>query len=52
MTLECKDRVFLLGPMGSGKTSIGKSLDLVTERPFLDIHLEIRYAFFVLTTIV
>lgn len=31
--------------MGSGKSSIGKSLALVTERPFLDIDEEIvKYA--------
>lgn len=45
MTTKCKDRIFLVGPMGSGKSSIGKALALVTERPFLDIDEEIvRYA--------
>lgn len=45
MTLSCKDRLFLVGPMGAGKSSIGKSLALVTERPFLDIDEEIvKYA--------
>ncbi|MGN1281561.1 MAG: shikimate kinase [Succinivibrio sp.] len=45
MTLKCKDRIFLVGPMGAGKSSIGKALALVTERPFLDIDDEIvKYA--------
>jgi len=45
MTLSCKDRLFLVGPMGAGKSSIGKSLALVTERPFLDVDEEIvKYA--------
>lgn len=41
MTLKCKDRIFLVGPMGAGKSSIGKALALVTERPFLDVDDEI-----------
>lgn len=32
-----QERIFLVGPMGCGKSSIGKSLALVLERPFLDL---------------
>ncbi len=34
-------KIFLIGPMGAGKTSIGKSLALVTQLPFIDIDEEI-----------
>ena len=34
-------RIYLVGPMGAGKTSIGKSLALLTQLPFLDIDEEI-----------
>lgn len=45
MTQSCKDRIFLVGPMGAGKSSIGKALALVTESTFYDIDEEIvKYA--------
>ena len=33
--------LFLIGPMGAGKSTIGKQLASVLGRPFLDIDLEI-----------
>ena len=30
-------RIFLIGPMGSGKSTIGKALALMLEKPFLDL---------------
>ncbi len=34
-------KIFLVGPMGAGKSSIGKSLALVLQLPFIDIDEEI-----------
>ena len=36
-----KNRIFLVGPMGAGKSSIGKSLALLTQKPFIDVDEEI-----------
>lgn len=36
-----KRHLFLIGPMGAGKSTIGKQLASVLGRPFLDIDLEI-----------
>ncbi|MGN0915065.1 MAG: shikimate kinase [Succinivibrio sp.] len=41
MTLKNSGRIILIGPMGAGKTSIGKSLALVTTSAFVDIDEEI-----------
>jgi len=41
MTIHNKQRIFLVGPMGAGKSTIGKALALVTSMPFLDIDEEI-----------
>ncbi len=30
-------RIFLIGPMGAGKTTIGKALALMLQKPFLDL---------------
>ena len=30
-------RVYLIGPMGAGKTSVGRSLALVLQKPFIDL---------------
>ncbi len=35
------ERIFLVGPMGAGKSTIGKALALVLEKPFLDLDEEI-----------
>ena len=35
------DRIFLTGPMGSGKTTVGKALALSLTRPFLDLDEEV-----------
>ncbi len=32
-----KQRIYLVGPMGAGKTTLGKSLALVLELPFIDL---------------
>lgn len=32
-----KQRIFLIGPMGCGKSSIGKALALMMEKPFVDM---------------
>lgn len=45
MSFDKKERIILVGPMGAGKSSIGKSLALVSEKAFLDVDEEIvRYA--------
>lgn len=45
MSINNHDRIFLVGPMGAGKSTIGKALALVTSMPFLDIDEEIeKYA--------
>ena len=45
MSFDKKERIILIGPMGAGKSSIGKSLALVSEKAFLDVDEEIvRYA--------
>ena len=36
-----KQRIFLIGPMGAGKSSIGKALALITSKPFIDVDEEI-----------
>ncbi|SFS73111.1 shikimate kinase [Succinivibrio dextrinosolvens] len=36
-----KSRIILIGPMGAGKSSIGKSLALLTQKPFIDVDEEI-----------
>ncbi len=41
MAAKSKSRIFLVGPMGAGKTSVGKSLALVLELPFIDVDEEI-----------
>ncbi len=44
MTAAASERIFLIGPMGSGKSTLGKALALVLGRPFLDLDEEIvRY---------
>ena len=35
------NKIFLIGPMGAGKSSIGKSLALLRQLPFIDIDEEI-----------
>ena len=45
MSQKNQQRIFLVGPMGAGKSTIGKSLALVTQKAFLDIDEEIvRFA--------
>ena len=45
MSQKNQQRIFLVGPMGAGKSTIGKSLALVTQKVFLDIDEEIvRFA--------
>ena len=45
MSQKNQQRIFLVGPMGAGKSTIGKSLALVTQKAFLDIDDEIvRFA--------
>ena len=34
-------RIFLIGPMGAGKSTVGKALALLLEKPFLDLDEEI-----------
>jgi shikimate kinase len=34
--------IFLIGPMGSGKTAVGKQLARMLDRPFLDSDHEIE----------
>lgn len=34
---ERSSRVYLVGPMGAGKTSVGRSLALVLGKPFIDL---------------
>ncbi len=41
MSRSNKKRIFLVGPMGAGKSSIGKSLALLTQMPFIDLDEEI-----------
>lgn len=41
MSRQEKNRIFLIGPMGAGKSSIGKSLALLTQKPFIDVDEEI-----------
>lgn len=41
MSLAHPERIFLVGPMGCGKTTIGKSLALISSRPFIDLDEEI-----------
>ena len=41
MSLAHLERIFLIGPMGCGKTTIGKSLALISSRPFIDLDEEI-----------
>lgn len=36
-----RSNIFLIGPMGAGKSSIGKALALVLTRPFIDLDAEI-----------
>ncbi len=42
MSQKNQQRIFLVGPMGAGKSTIGKSLALVTQKAFLDIDEEIK----------
>ena len=37
-----KTHIFLVGPMGAGKSSVGKSLAKTLKRPFLDLDFEIE----------
>ena len=37
-----KTHIFLVGPMGAGKSSVGKSLAKTLKRPFLDLDSEIE----------
>ena len=37
-----KTHIFLVGPMGAGKSSVGKSLAKTLNRPFLDLDSEIE----------
>ena len=41
MSFDKKERIILIGPMGAGKSSIGKSLALVSEKAFVDVDEEI-----------
>ncbi|MBQ9220026.1 shikimate kinase [Succinivibrio sp.] len=41
MSRSEKNRIILVGPMGAGKSSIGKSLALLTQKPFIDVDEEI-----------
>ena len=41
MSLVHPERIFLVGPMGCGKTTIGKSFALISSRPFIDLDEEI-----------
>ena len=41
MSRSEKSRIILVGPMGAGKSSIGKSLALLTQKPFIDVDEEI-----------
>lgn len=41
MSFAHPERIFLVGPMGCGKTTIGKALALLSSRPFLDLDEEI-----------
>lgn len=36
------DNIFLIGPMGSGKTAVGKQLARLLDRPFLDSDHEVE----------
>ena len=36
------DNIFLIGPMGSGKTAVGRQLARLLDRPFLDTDHEIE----------
>ena len=40
--MEKTKNIFLVGPMGTGKTSVGKQLSQLTHRPFYDSDLEIE----------
>ena len=43
MSLKQSDRIYLVGPMGSGKSTVGKSLALILSKPFIDLDEEIVF---------
>jgi shikimate kinase len=42
MRMQGKSSLFLVGPMGSGKTAVGRALSRLLERPFYDSDVEIE----------
>jgi shikimate kinase len=40
--MACKNKIFLIGFMGSGKTTLGKRLAKKLDKPFLDLDVEIE----------